>query len=238
MRAGCQQPPRELAPQVEQVVNVDCVDNDVLSRCPETTNRLLQLAPLHRRAALRRAQADAGINGLLPSLDDLRMAEVPPEPVWKLDSYSVPSLPSACRVADEARRVLADPSWRAELPSLPRHELERQARRRAEDRLIALWQAGPVASRTLLNGGDVERGQALAAQHGPLLVALRILLDGLDDVVPRSSLAASDEEEVCRLGAVMQRVWQRLRVATADEVDGAPPPRTGSVVCAEYSSVG
>jgi hypothetical protein len=154
------------------------------------------LAPLHRRAALRRAAEACGHAGAFPSLADLATAEAPPQAEWKMTGYDAPPLPTRTAVEAEAARVLRDVAWRAALPLMPPGEVKRRARGVATDRLTAAWQRGPQASYECVNPDAVAEGGRLAADHGPLLSALGALLHGLDEAIPRSQLAALADEDV------------------------------------------
>ncbi len=183
-------------------------------------DRLTQLAPLHRRAALRRAQADAGLAGALPTIDELRTAVAPPAPVHRLARLSYDALPTREVLARETRRQLGDLAWRAGLPSLTRGEIEGRARRIAEERLAAAVRPGVREEYEIVNRDEVERGAALAAAHGPLLTALVSILDGLDDAVPRSVLAAVTDPDLCKIAtdratAAYHRWVARAGVAAA-----------------------
>ncbi|MFC7551142.1 hypothetical protein ACFQU7_00815 [Pseudoroseomonas wenyumeiae] len=105
------------------------------------------LAPLHRRAAMRRAQQAAGLRGALPTIDELRTAERPPEPIYRITRSATPPVPTPAAVEAETRKVIADVGWRAAQALMPVQELQRLARMEAEDRLAAARQAGPEVRR-------------------------------------------------------------------------------------------
>lgn len=96
--------------------------------------------------------------------------------------------------------VLRDLSWRALQPAMPQRDLARMARGEAEDRLAAEQARAtvphivrvPVSDSMVAN----ERGHALARQHGPLLIALADVLDGLDAVIQDSKLGAMPEDQL------------------------------------------
>ncbi len=164
-----------------------------------TADRLAALAPLHRRAALRQAQADAGLSGALPTLDDLRTAECPPDEVRRVISVSYDMGPTRADVARETARIEADLNWRAALPHMPRRDMESRARRLAEERLEAGRRPGVQERHEVLNAGEVAAGRALAVLHAPILTALASILDGLDRHVRGVGLAAADEDQVWAL---------------------------------------
>ena len=173
--------------------------------------------------------AAAGIKGNLPTLDDLRVAESPPDPIWRLDSYQAALRPTRAAVQEVARRIAADMDWRAARPAESKATREDAARIEAEDRLSAVWQAGPRQTHTLINEEDYERGRVLADLHGPLLAALAEILDGLDEVIPNSRLAAMQEEEICALADQRSEAalsgW-KWRAALAVRAGRPVPPPT------------
>ena len=191
-----------------------------------TADRLAQLTPLHRRAALRQAQANAGLSGALPTLDDLRTAERPAAEVWRLDSVSYASRPKPAAVVRETAVILADLKWRAALPHMPRSDRERLARGIAERRLTPDMHHPPTSTSTMLNRVEVERARALAVSHGPLLTALGTVLDGLDRHVRGVGLAAADEDAIRALAdqqAVHAHAAWKWRAALAHRA-GRPSP--------------
>jgi hypothetical protein len=127
------------------------------------------LAPLHRRAALRRAAEACGHVGALPSLADLATAEAPPKLRF---SYTYP----------DAGRLTE-----AEAHALFYATVERGGR------LVA---APADVQKVMLNADAVVEGTRLASVHGPLLTAVGALLHGLDEAIPRSQLAAMADEDV------------------------------------------
>ena len=143
--------------------------------------------------------ADAGLSGALPTIDDLRTAECPPAEVWRVISVNYDTGPTRANVARETARVVADLTWRAALPHMPRQDIERLARRLAEERLEAARRPGVQERHEVLNAGEVAAGRALATLHGPLLAALGGILDGLDRHVRGVGLAAMPEDRIVAL---------------------------------------
>ena len=194
------------------------------------TARLTRLAPLHRRAAMRQAQAVAGLFGGLPTIADLRTAECPPAEVWRVASVSYDTGPTRAAVSREAARVMADLTWRAALPHMPRRDLERLARRLAEERLEAARVPGVQERHELMNGAEVAAGHALAVMHGPLLAALGGILNGLDRHVEGAGLAALPEDGIVGMAdeaaAQAQAAWEwrgRLAHSAGRPVPGLTP---------------
>ena len=145
---------------------------------------------------------------------------MPPAEVWRLVSVSYDKEPTPADVAQETARVVGDLTWRAALPHMPRRDMERLARRLAEERLEAARRPGVQERHELLNAGEVAAGRALAAAHGPLLAALGTVLEKLDDTVPRSALAAKSDPDLCliaaqRVTAAYQAFVMRAGVVTA-----------------------
>ncbi len=162
-------------------------------------DRRAMLAPLHRRAALRRAAEACGHAGPMPSLAELATAEAPPKPRF---SYTYP----------DAGRLTE-----AEAHALFYASVERGGR------LVA---APANIEEVVLNADAVSEGTRLAAAHGPLLTAVGALLHGLDEAIPRSTLAAMADEEVCaeadRRAETSRAHWAwRVRLAQSA---GRPAP--------------
>jgi hypothetical protein len=171
-------------------------------------DRLRLLAPLHRVAALRRAAEAAGLlkNFKVASLDDLAIAEAPPVILWRTEiqgQYTRP--PTPADVAHGADALMRDINWRMAQPMQPARDLRAAARRETQDRLAA--ERAQATAPHLVSVPVPEsvaahqRGLALAQQHGVLLIALADLLDGLDDVIPQSRLAATEEDAIRDLAA-------------------------------------
>jgi hypothetical protein len=156
----------------------------------------------------------------------LRTAEAPPAPVHRLVHVSYGGPPTAAAIDAETRRQMADLTWRAALPHMPRRDVEHRARRMAEDRLMAAVVPGATEIYGIANELAVNRGIELAAQHGPLLASLGSVLDGLDQHVRGGHLAAVDEDGIRGIAAsTADQAWQRWRARSgAAHATGRPAP--------------
>jgi hypothetical protein len=196
-------------------------------------DRLRLLAPLHRHAALRRAAEAAGLSKDFqpPSMDDLAIAESPPAISWRTEVWgeSVPR-PTPSDIKRGADALMRDVRWRMAQPMQPTCDLRAAARRDAEDRLAA-----ERALATAPHPVDVplpesvtahRRGTKLSKQHGALLIALADLLDGLDNVIPQSRLAATEEDAIRDLAAkrAEEHVMRRQMYADVCRATGKPVP--------------
>ena len=188
-------------------------------------DRLAQLPPLHRRAALQQAQEEAGGTGPLPTLSELLKAETPPAAECVTRVLWEPR-PTRDTVAAETARVLADPVWRAALPLMPASDLRRAARGEAEARCTALAQIPPRIVTDITNRTEYEKGQALAVTHGPIIAALDTILTGLDTHITGVGLAAADEDQIrghADRQAAQARAAFRWRTDMCARA-GRPPP--------------
>lgn len=163
-------------------------------------SRLRQLAPLHRAAALRAASGLAKLPASysIPNDDMLEMADNPTPPVYERETIWRGPSPDESAIQRTSKQLLQDPNWIDKTPvAMPRLR-KMLAYREATDSLWGAWNNTPACQTRyhLTNEDAWTRGQELNKEHGPLLRGLSEVLDGLDDVVPQSRLAAMRDHDI------------------------------------------
>lgn len=167
--------------------------------------RLSDLAPLHQRAALKKAKALAGLEQEyeIPPLTILTIAENPPEKQWRVEFFSLPEKPTAADIKAKAALLLYDTKFLAGIDSvLPQSVIEARAELAAE---MICWREYrgkfPFVrkSETCINAVEHAHGQQLAEDHRPLLEAVAEVLDSIETLIPHSRLAAMPDSDIKEL---------------------------------------
>jgi Bacteriophage replication gene A protein (GPA) len=195
-----------------QLSDVDIVEYENDRTRQSIVERLEFLAPLHQKAALRRAARAAELpqEYTHPTLDILKIAECPPAKILKVVPCLAPAPASSEQIEAEAARLLT-------LPHVRFHGSEDERKLRAKEHVAQLLSIRQTTAQNAtrivcVNASEYEHGQRLARQHGPLLAALDDLLHGIDDIVGQSHLAALPDAELKQI-ADGKATSARLRYA-------------------------
>ena len=190
------------------------------------TERLAQLAPLHRDSAIRQAGKSVGIREI-PTLQQIAIAENPEPAEWRLSHYTEKAPePNKDNVRRRALELLASMGWREKQPSVSRRDLKLLAEHTARGGLDRAHCEPCKPIFTLANSEKYHADQATKGKFAGVVDQLRTLLDGLTGVIPHARLAGLSDDEV------REEAEKRAKYARADyaercqiyEITGLPAP--------------